>query len=191
MVHEGAAHAGAGHPGRLLDRDRLVCIGRVSGAHGLGGEVKVTSFIEEPERYLGVRQVVLDTVRGLRAFEVERLRDAGGQWLLKLKGLAERNAAEPLKGADVLVEPVARSPLGENEYFAADLIGCTVETVGGEMVGRVSGVMDAGAQHLLRVQGPRGEVLVPLAETIVKEVHLDRRAIRIDPPPGLLELSGR
>lgn len=176
--------------GGLIDRDRLVCIGRVSGAHGLDGEVKVQPLTDAPQHYRELKAAVLDTAQGLRAIEIESLRDAGGQWVLKLKGLTGRTAAEGLKGAQVLVDADEVGPLGENEYFTEDLIGCAVETVSGEAVGSVTGVLEAGAQHLLRVAGPRGEVLVPLAEAIVKEVRLDLRTIRIDPPPGLLELNG-
>jgi 16S rRNA processing protein RimM len=178
-------------PSGLIDRDRLVCIGRVSGAHGLEGEIKVVPLTDAPQYYRGLQAAVLDTAQGLRAIEVDSLRDAGGHWVLKLKGLTGRTAAEGLKGAQVLVDAAEIGPLGENEYFTEDLVGCAVETVAGEPVGTVTGVLEAGAQHLLQVTGPGGEVLVPLADAIVKEVRLDRRTIRIDPPPGLLELNGR
>ncbi|MFI5399956.1 MAG: ribosome maturation factor RimM [SAR324 cluster bacterium] len=178
----------------LIDRDRFVCIGRVGGAHGMHGEIKVVPLTDAPERYGNLSALIVDTARGLRAFEVEKLRGAGGQWLMKLKGLAGRDAAEALKGGEVLIEPGQEEPLGENEYLADDLTGCEVVTMAGAPVGLVTGLMDAGTQQVLRVHPAAGgesggEVLVPLAETIVKEVNLDRRIIRIDPPPGLLELN--
>jgi len=178
--------------GGLIDRDRYVCIGRVSGAHGMHGEIKVVPRTDAPERYAGLSAVILDTPRGLRAFDVETQRGAGAPWVLKLKGLAGRDAAEALKGADVLVEPAAAQPLGDGEYLVEDLIGCAVVTLAGAAVGAVTRVLDAGTQHVLQVQrtgGGHGDVLVPLAETIVKEVNLGQRIIRIDPPPGLLELN--
>lgn len=180
-----------GEAGALIDRDRLVCIGRVSGAHGMEGAIKVVPLTDAPQHYRELRELVLDTKDGLRTVAVETRRDAGAQWVLKLKGLDGRGAAEALKGASVLVPLAERGPLAENEYFTEDLVGCAVETIMGEPVGSVTGVLEAGAQHLLQVAGVRGEVLVPLVEVIVKEVLLDRRTIRIDPPPGLLELNGR
>jgi 16S rRNA processing protein RimM len=180
-----------GEASGLIDRDRLVCIGRVSGAHGMEGAIKVVPLTDAPQHYRELRELVLDTAHGLRAVAVETRRDAGSQWVLTLKGLAGRSAAEALKGAAVLVPLTERGPLAENEYFTEDLIGCAVETLSGEALGSVTGVLEAGAQHLLQVAGARGEVLVPLAEAIVKEVLLERRTIRIDPPPGLLELNGR
>jgi 16S rRNA processing protein RimM len=122
------------------------------------------------------------------------VRTAGGQWVLKLKGIASRDAAEALKGAEVLVDPEQVALPGQDEYFTADLIGCAVVTMANAPVGTVTGVLDTGAQPLLEVRrngaGDLGdEVLIPLTEDIVKEVQLDRRTIRIDPPPGLLELN--
>ena len=177
----------------LIDRDRFVCIGRVGGAHGMHGEIKVVPLTDAPERYGDLSALIVDTARGLRAFHVEAMRLAAGQWQMKLKGLTGRHAAEALKGGQVLIEPGQAEPPGENEYLADDLTGCDVVTLAGAAVGRVAGLMDAGTQQVLRVDraagGGGGEVLVPFAETIVKEVNLGRRIIRIDPPPGLLELN--
>jgi 16S rRNA processing protein RimM len=178
-------------PDKLIDRDRLVCIGRVKEAFGLQGEIKVLPLTDAPEHYRELKSAVLDTAKGLRAFDIETLREAGGNWVLKLTGLTGRDAAEALKGAELLVDEAAIAPLAENEYFTEDLVGCAVETVSGATVGSVTGVLEAGARHLLQVKGAGGEVLVPLVETIVKEVRLATRTIRIDPPPGLLELNSR
>lgn len=175
----------------LIDRDRLVCIARVSGAFGLEGEIKVQPLTDAPQHYRELKAAVLDTAKGLRAFSVAGMRDAGGSWVLKLAGVTGRNAAEALKGAEVLVDAAQVAPLAENEYPTEDLVGCIVETLSGAAVGSVTGVLEAGAQHLLQVKGAGGEVLVPLVEAIVKEVRLDARTIRIDPPPGLLELNSR
>jgi 16S rRNA processing protein RimM len=182
--------------GKLVDRDKLVRIGRIRGAHGMGGDVKVTPFTDATELYEALPELVLDAAKGLRAVEVAGWRHIGAQWVLSLKDVTDRDGAEALRGAHVLAEP--QTPVtAEDEYLAEDLIGCAVETMSGEAVGSVSGVLDAGPQALLQVtriadagsDKNRGEVLVPLADTIVKEVNLDRRRIRIDPPPGLLELN--
>src|SRR5579863_5312244 len=173
----------------LIDRERLVCIGRISGAHGMAGEVKVAALTDTPERYSDLPVLLLDTVRGLRAFDVEAVHLAGGQWTVKLKGVTGRDGAEALKGAEILIAPEQVVPPEADEFYTEDLTGCAVETMAGQAVGTVTGILDAGSQQVLQVQGRDGEVLVPLAETIVKEVNLDRRTIRIDPPPGLLELN--
>jgi 16S rRNA processing protein RimM len=179
---------------RLIDRDRMVCIGRVSGAHGMHGEIKALPLTDSPEYYEALGRLLLDTARGLRAFDLGAVRTAGGQWVMKLQGIGSRDEAEALKGAELLVDPEQVAPPGENEYFTEDLIGCTVVTLAGVLVGTVTGVLDTGAQPLLEVkrQGAGefgGAMLVPLTDDIVKEVQLDRRMIRIDPPPGLLELN--
>ena len=178
---------------RLVDRDQMVCIGRISGAHGMQGEVKAAVLTDSPAHYEKLGEVLVDAARGLKTYGLEDSRMAGGQWVLKLRGVATREAAEALKGAELLVAAEHIAPPKEDEYYTADLIGCSVVTVGGVEVGSVSGVLDTGAQPLLQVKpsghGRGPEMLVPLTEDIVKEVQLDRRTIRIDPPPGLLELN--
>ena len=178
---------------RLVDRDQMVCIGRISGAHGMQGEVKAVVLTDSPEHYTKLGEVLVDAVRGLKAYRLEDSRMVGGQWVLRLNEVATREAAEALKGAELLVVAEHTAPPKDDEYYTADLVGCAVVTVGGVAVGSVSGVLDTGAQPLLQVKpsghGQGSEILVPMTGDIVKEVQLDRRTIRIDPPPGLLELN--
>ncbi|HEX7928922.1 MAG TPA: tRNA (guanosine(37)-N1)-methyltransferase TrmD, partial [bacterium] len=94
------------------------------------------------------------------------------------------------RGAEVLVEPGQVKPLGEDEYFTRDLVGCRVVTVTGQEVGRVTDVLANAAQPLLEVQGPAGEVLVPMVDGIVTAVDVQARQVTIDPPPGLLPEPG-
>ncbi|HUJ76322.1 MAG TPA: ribosome maturation factor RimM [bacterium] len=174
----------------MLRRDDLTCIGRVTEPRGLHGELKVAPLTTAPAFYTGLADVILDSPRGLRAFAVEELREAPPHWVLRLKGVTDRGMAEALRGAQVLVPSAALKPLAEDEYFAHDLVGCRVETLAGVQVGTVSAVLETPANDMLEVEGGGREVLVPMVGAVVKEVDLRRRLIRIDPPPGLLELNG-
>lgn len=170
----------------LIDRDALVCIGRVSDAHGLAGDLKVQAVTDDPAYYTALPAVYLDTPRGLRRMKVEAIRCRGNGWTVRLAGLNSRTAAEALKGAEVLVEPGQVKPLAQDEYFTRDLIGCRVATIGGRDVGTVREVLESTAQPLLQVQGDAGEVLIPMVANIVTAVDVQGRTVTIDPPPGLL-----
>ena len=76
-------------------------------------------------------------------------------------------------------------PLGEGEYFLDDLIGCRVLGPEGRELGRVTGLIETGANDVLAVAGAQGETLVPMTNEVVKEVDSKARLIRIDPLPGL------
>jgi 16S rRNA processing protein RimM len=80
-------------------------------------------------------------------------------------------------------------PLADGAYYVHQLVGCVVETAGGLRVGEVTHVEAGSGTNLLAIDGPQGEVLVPLATDICVEVDVAGRRIRIEPPEGLLELN--
>ena len=75
------------------------------------------------------------------------------------------------------------------QYYLHQLVGCAVETTGGDVIGRVERVDGGSGGSRLVVTGPRGEVLVPLAQGICRVIDVAEGRIEIDPPEGLLELN--
>lgn len=172
----------------LIDRERLTCIGVVTHAHGIKGELKVSPLTDSLRYYEDADSVILETKRGLATYPVTRMRAAAGTWILTLEGVADRDGAEALQGASVLLEDSRLRPLAPGEYFHHDLIGCTVETLSGEAVGRIEEVMETGANDVLVVsRAGGGGVMVPMIASVVKAVDVAAKKVRIDPMPGLLE----
>lgn len=171
----------------LIDREHLICIGRVVQAHGLKGALQVTPITGSPGYYTRLREVILDAGKGLVVLPVEELRISGHGWILRGAGITDRTAAEEQIGAEVLVPEDALKPLEPGEYFQHDLMGCTVETLDGESLGTVVGILETGANDVLEVRGGHGEILVPMLANVIEEVLLTERRIRIDPLPGMLE----
>ncbi|HEX7488186.1 MAG TPA: ribosome maturation factor RimM [Anaeromyxobacteraceae bacterium] len=122
-----------------------------------------------------------------REYDVLEARPQGKLWAARLEGVATREEAEALVGCEVLAERAALGEAGQDRHFWADLEGLPVMTVGGELVGEVTGLLETGAVDVLVVMGARGEVLIPLAPYVT----VDREAGRVvvDPPEGLLELA--
>ena len=90
-------------------------------------------------------------------------------------------------GSEVLVREQDAIKLEDGEYFIHDLIGLTVRTDRGRLVGRLTKVVQGSAQDIYEVHGPFGEVLVPAAESIVLKVDLATREMLILDLPGLIE----
>ena len=174
----------------LIDRERLVCIGRVVDAHGLHGELKVKPLTDAPSFYESRATVLLDAGQGLRSLAVRHMRTAGAHWIVGLEGVDERAAALALKGAELLLDESELRPLQEGEYFLDDLIGCTVEDERGATLGRVRGVIETGANDVLEVVTEDGEALVPMTDEVVRAVETDARRIRIQPLPGMFGRGG-
>lgn len=121
-----------------------------------------------------------------RAVTVATSRPHRDRFLVRFEGIGSREEAERLRGALYVSADDARS-LSEGEYWPHDLVGCTVETVGGRTVGVVESVVEGPAQDLLVVDTHNGERYVPLVTELVDSIDVGGKRIVIDPPGGLLD----
>jgi 16S rRNA processing protein RimM len=169
-------------------------VGRVVKAHGIGGEVVVDVRTDDPE----ARFSPGNTLRGKpsrggaeRDFVIDAARPHGGRLLVRLSGVASRDAADALRGTLFVVDAAELPPIEDpDEFYDHQLAGLTVRTVGGDVVGVVAEVLHTPGGELLAVKRDgAAELLVPFVEAIVTTVSLDDRIVEIDPPEGLLELD--
>jgi len=168
-----------------------VVIARVAKAFGIRGEAAAEILTDFPERFDDVSNVTLRRGATERPAELERFRFHKERVLLKFKGVETMSDAELLVGFDVVVsdDELYELPEGEDFFYEFDLVGCTVETAGGEPVGTVESVLRTGGQDLLSVRKRDGrEVLVPFVDEICVEVDVAAKRIVVDPPEGLLDL---
>jgi 16S rRNA processing protein RimM len=168
-------------------------VGRVAKAHGIAGEVVVEVRTDDPD----ARFAAGSSLRGRPSrggpesrYVVESVRDHGGRLLVRLDGVADRNAAESLKGTVFVVDSQDLPPIEDpDEFYDHQLEGLEVVTTTGTVVGSVAEVLHTAAGELLSVRtAEEGEVLVPFVSAIVTSVSLADRTIEIDPPEGLLDL---
>ena len=168
----------------------MVVVGRIARPHGLRGQVAVTpetDFIAErfrPGALVWTRWAGRDEQLTIAFARVQN-----GRPVIGFEGLSSVEAVGRLAGLELRVPEASLQPLEPGRYYEHQLVGCAVEDAEGGGVGTVVRVeRGAGGSHLV-VQGPRGEILVPLAVNICVEVDVGGRKIRIDPPEGLLELN--
>jgi 16S rRNA processing protein RimM len=169
-----------------------VSVGRIVGAHGLRGELRVRVEGGDTANLMGIATLWLAQDEGTSsavAHTIERVREGrSGECRMALAGITDRNAAEALRGATLWVRAEDLPPLEPGEYYAYELVGCRVEDTTGKAIGLVARIWETGAQDLLVIAAPEGgEHLVPAAEPILQEVDLSARRLVIDPPPGLLD----
>lgn len=169
-------------------------VGRIAKAHGVTGELVVDVRTDDPdERFAPGNRVTLKAPRGGAAREVtvESARPHGGRLLVRLEGIADRDAAEALRGGLFIVDSADLPPIDDpDEFYDHQLEGLTVRTVDGREVGSVAEVLHTAGGELLSVRTPSGaEVLVPFVGAIVTSVSLADRVVEIDPPEGLLDLD--
>jgi 16S rRNA processing protein RimM len=132
-----------------------VLVGIVVGAQGVRGRVRIKSFTQDPMA-VGAYGPLADEA-GKRSFTLRAIGLSRGAVLADIAGVADRNAAEALKGTRLYVERSALGGTDEGEYFEADLIGLKAEDGEGRVLGRVKALFDFGAGPLVELEGEGGK----------------------------------
>ena len=164
-----------------------VIVGRIGRAHGLRGEVVIGVRTDEPDLRFAVGAQVEAEQRGL--LTVAAARWHSGLLLVAFAGITDRTAASELAGTWLSVDTSSLPPTADpDEFRDHELIGLSVRTVAGELVGVVSDVLHHGQDLLVIRPVDSGEDrLVPFVTPLVPEVDLKAGVLVIDPPPGLLD----
>ena len=178
-----------------------VTVGRIGRAHGVRGDVVVGVRTDEPElRFAPGSRLDTDPV-GVGPLTVAGYRWHSGDLLVRFTGISDRDAAAELGGTWLLVDSAALGALDDpDEFRDGDLVGLSVRTVDGTVVGTVADVLHHG-QDVLAIDpaggaggtggaGARAEqILIPFVKAIVPEVDVAAGVLVIDPPEGLLNLQ--
>ena len=138
------------------DSDERVLLGRITGVHGLKGEVKIAAFTAEPEDVAAYGP--LTNADGSVTFEIASLRHAGGGGVVaRLRGVADRNAAESLARNGAFRPRSMLPPADADEYYHSDLIGLSAISPDGEPLGEIVAVHNFGAGDLLELRLVNGQ----------------------------------
>jgi 16S rRNA processing protein RimM len=162
-------------------------VGEVTAPFARFGEVKVSLRTDFPDRFARLKEVCLRPTTGVtRLFEVEKSRLHKGQILLKLRGIDSINDAETLRGCLVQVRPQDAVPLGNNEFYVHDLLGCEVSLPDGTVLGELTNVLHSTGNDVYVIGRGKNEILLPAIREVVQSVDIDARRIVVTPTPGLM-----
>ena len=157
-----------------------VRVARIGAAHGVRGEVKLWPFTQDP---LGVADYgPLETENGTQRFEIETLRAAKDHLVVRLKGVADRNAAEALRNLELFVARDKLPPIDEEDtWYYADLVGMAAVSPEGVPLGSVTAVHNFGAGDLLEIATTAGgePLLLPFTELAVPDIDMASRRITV------------
>ena len=167
----------------------MFVVARIGKAHGLKGEVTVQVHTDNPdERFTVGTEFATDPERGTLVLRSVRLHQQ--VYLLGFEGVTDRTGAEGLRNTRLLLEEDDAEPEDDEGWYEEDLIGLTVVTTDGTVLGEVSALHTREVQDLLEVRRADGrELLVPFVEEIVPEIDEEAGRVVVDPPEGLLELG--
>ncbi len=175
-----------------MGRPTRVALGEVVGAHGLRGEVRVRVFGDGPDNLLQAPWLALGAGPDDEALEpievIAAEPGARGEMRLRLPGITTREGAAALTGLLILGEVEHLERLPDGEYYGYEWVGCRVEDQDGRPVGTVRAIWDTGAHDVLVVEDETGrEILLPIADALLREVDVEAGRIAMEVAPGLLD----
>ena len=179
----------------MIDKNKWLVVGLITSSHGINGQVKVKSLSDFEERFLNPGERWLQKENEIPS-EIELIsgyRQPGKEtFIIKFKGISNRNSAEQVKKYKILVKTNKLPKLKKNEFHLLELINLDVRILENEelkIIGKVIN-LENEQNNLLVIEliKNKKKVLIPFVNEIVPSIDIKNNFIIIDPPKGLLEL---
>lgn len=165
----------------MSQQDRRILMGRITGAHGIRGDVVIHSFASEPGDIAGYAPLLTEDGRELR---IKIVRTTAKGLIARVSGVSDRNGAEALKGTALYVDRERLPEAEEGTYYHADLVGLRAEDKAGSPLGKVVAVLNFGAGDILeiRLAGQPHTELVPFEDAFVPTVDVAGGRVIVELP---------
>jgi 16S rRNA processing protein RimM len=166
-----------------MEPEPTVVVGRIAKPHGVAGEVAVEVRSDNPDRFAPGATLYLEDGRSL---EIRTSRPHAGALLVSFAGVGDRDAAEALRGATLVIPRSMLPDLPEGAWWPHQLVGCEVLTESGRSLGTLADVIHNPANDLWLVRDERGaEILVPALRDVLVDVDTAARRVVVRDVPGL------
>jgi 16S rRNA processing protein RimM len=173
----------------MLPVNDLILIGKVSGTHGIRGQVRVVPYSGLPDSILSLSTFFLQMPDGsYKSFEIAGASEHKKRVLVTLKGFNDINFVLGLVGCEIYIDRAQLPELPEGEYYWQDLIGLEVLTDRGDSLGELVHIFETGSNDIYVVKAGNHEYLIPAISDVVLDIDLDARKMTVCPPDGLLDL---
>ncbi len=157
-----------------------IVIGKIVAPHGVRGDIRILPLTEKPERFLQMEQLQLADGRCLTVLAArfhKRL------LLVTTKELTSMDAAERLRGQEIVISPDSLPQLPPGRFYVADLVGVPVYDEAGALLGSFKEVLETGSTDVYVIAAPTGkEILVPALKRYFKEINLAKNRIVVHLP---------
>lgn len=168
--------------------ENLLQVGAITSTHGVKGEVKIFPMTDDVRRFKKLKQVILDTGKEQIILEVEGVKFFKQMVIMKFKGFDNPNDIEIYRGKGLFVTREQAVKCEKDEYFIADLIGCSVIDEDENKLGIVDDVLLTGANdvYIIKTKDNK-EILIPAIKECILKVDMPNKIIKIHVMAGLLE----
>ncbi|MDI6604693.1 MAG: ribosome maturation factor RimM [Thermoanaerobacteraceae bacterium] len=165
--------------------NELLTIGEITSAHGINGEIKVLPLTNAPERFYDLSFVYISKNQCITKHCIENIRFLKNSVIIKFKNINNRNDAEKLRGCLIKIDEKDAIALKKDEYFIKDLINMDVYLEDGNFFGKITEVIQTGANDVYVVKTNDRSVLLPAIKQVIKKVNVDENKMIIHLLEGL------
>jgi 16S rRNA processing protein RimM len=173
-----------------VEKNGFFLAGKIVGAHGVKGNVRVHSFAESLSVFEKGSSILVISGRGFeKVFKVKWVKPHGRNALLSFAGIDNRNLAQTFIGSELFVKKDRLPKLDDGAYYWFDIIGLDVFTVDENHIGIVESIIPTGSNDVYVVKDARNdgvnERLIPAIESVVLKIDLNQKRMVVDLPEGL------
>ena len=163
---------------------RRVCLAKIATAHGVRGLVKLIVHAEDPQN-IETYGPLFTSETGTATLKLSLISQMNKYWLAEVEGIADRTAAEKLRGTDLWVDRDSLPAPDEGQHYYTDLIGLPARDESGAEIGKIVTVANFGATDLLEIQPPDNpSFFLPFVDDYVLEINSE--CVLVSIPPGLV-----
>jgi 16S rRNA processing protein RimM len=173
-----------------MEEKKFLPIGKIIGAHGVKGALKVYSYAESFSIFKpGIRIHLKNTNTTEKTYLIRWAKPYKRILRLCLQGISTRDQAESLVGSEMFIERAKLPRLDNGTYYWADIIGLSVFTKNGRYLGRVESIIPTGSNDVYVVKDTKvdssTEILIPALEAVVMAIDVEHKIMHVDLPEGL------
>lgn len=161
-------------------------VGKIINTHGIKGNVKIYPYTDDPERFKDLDYLLVgDEFKELKIVDMFIQK---GFVYVRFEGYEDINKILDFVNSNVYIYDKDRVKLPEDRYFISDIVNMEVHDMEGQLIGKVTDVIENLANDLFQVQKPSGKVFyLPARKEFIKEINVERKVIIIEPIEGLLD----
>lgn len=161
-----------------MTHTRKILVAKILTAHGVKGFVKLRCFLEDPRDIVDYNPITDELGR---AYKITLKNPIKGDWVAAIDGVADRTAAEQLRGRELFITRDQLPDLEDGELYLDDLIGLYARNSTGEIVGEVIAIQNFGASDLLEIMPLQGgkSFYMPMAEPYFGAIDFQQGTVEI------------
>ncbi len=164
---------------RMKDEE-LVTIGRILREHGIKGELAVAPLTSDPEMFLHLSEVSVQTRGATEREKIKSVRRHNKILLIRFENCETPEEARLYRGAAIQVKKAEGPRLPEGVYYHQQIIGLRVYTVNDEYLGDVTAIIETGSNDVYVVKGGDREYLIPAIKDVVKEIDVESNRMVVE-----------